>query len=180
MRIFTGKGDQGTTDLLGDRVSKDDPVIELLGTLDEASSAMGLARSAAKSPQTPTLLTEFQRDLYQIMAEVAFTNEMRPDAYHIGADRVSRLEDVTNAFAAEVDLPPQFILPGDTCAGATLDVARTVVRRAERRGVELVHAGRLSNGEVLRYLNRLSSFLFVAARAEDHLAGIESTRAKKS
>jgi cob(I)alamin adenosyltransferase len=180
MRFYTGKGDQGATDLLGDRVGKNDPVIELLGTLDEASSVMGLARSASASGRTAELLMEFQRDLYQIMAEVAFTDEIRPAAYNLSSERVSRIEEVTDAYSAEVDLPRQFILPGDTQAGATLDIARTVVRRAERRAVELMNADRLPNGEIIRYLNRLSSFLFIAARMEDHLAGVKSTRAKNT
>ena len=180
MRFYTGKGDQGTTDLLGARVGKDDPIIELIGSLDEATSSIGYARSIATSQELTDWLMETQRDLYLIMAELAFTDDIRPDAYHLAAERTSWLEQVTDEISGRVELPPHFILPGDTVPGAALDVARTVVRRAERRAVELAAASSGPNPEIVRYLNRLSSLLFIAARYEDHLAGIESTQAKKT
>jgi cob(I)alamin adenosyltransferase len=179
MRFYSGKGDQGTTDLLGDRVSKNDPIVELLGALDEASSGIGLGRATAMSCRLSGWLIEFQRDLYQVMAEIAFTDEIRPSAYRLSEVDTARLEAATDALGAEIVLPPHFILPGDTHAGATLDLARTVVRRAERRAVDLLEGGRLSNAEIVRYLNRLSSFLFIAARYEDHLAGVTPTKAKQ-
>jgi cob(I)alamin adenosyltransferase len=179
MRFYTGKGDQGTTDLLGDRVEKNDPIVEVLGTLDEATSFIGNARAHATSAELNGWLMETQHDLYRILAELAFTDEMRPDSFRFGADRVEWLEQTTDEIGSRVKLPPHFILPGDTVPGAALDVARTVVRRAERRAVDLLEIGRLPNQEIIRYLNRLSSLLFIAARYEDHLAGIESTKAKQ-
>lgn len=180
MRFYTRLGDQGTTDLLGDRVRKDDPRIELIGALDETTSSIGLARATAQSTETKTNLVEVQRDLYQIMAELAFVDELRPDAYQLKAERVDRLEELTDDLGARVDLPPQFILPGDTLPGAALDVARTVARRAERHAVNLATAGHLPNPEILRYLNRLSSLLFIAARFEEAQAGIIPLKAKQT
>ncbi len=178
VRLYSGKGDQGTTDLLGERVGKDDPRVVALGDLDEATSAIGLGRALAQTERTNDLLVTCQRDLYQIMAELAFTDELRPAAYSLSETRVQWLEEATDALSAEVALPPAFILPGDTVPGAALDVARTVVRRAEREAVVLSNAGQITNPQILRYLNRLSSLLFMLARFEDHAAGATPRRAK--
>ena len=178
MRLFTAKGDQGTTDLLGERVGKDDPRIVTLGALDETTSALGFARAVATADRTKELLIETQRDLYRIMAELAFTDDLRPAGMVLTEEPVRRLEDVTDALTAEVPLPPAFVLPGDTVAGAALDVARAVARRAEREAVALAHAAHLVNPQVLRYLNRLSSLLFILARFEDREAGVTPLRAK--
>jgi len=177
-RLYTGLGDSGSTDLLGERVAKDDPRIEILGDLDEATSAAGLGRALAQSERTKELIAEVQRDLYRIMAELAFTDELRPAEYHLATERVTWLETVTDEFTAALNLPPRFILPGDTVPGAALDVARTVVRRAERVAVALHHAGHVGNEQILRYLNRLSSLLFILARYEDHEAGVTPRPAK--
>ena len=167
MRIYTAKGDQGSTDLLGERVGKDDPRIDLLGALDESTSAIGLGRAHASIEAWREHLIQAQRDLYQVMAELAFTDELRPDTYRLPAERVTWLETSIAEVEATVTLPPQFVLPGDTVPGAALDVARTVVRRAERLAVRLDRAGGMPNPEILRYLNRLSTLLFIVARAED-------------
>ena len=179
MRYYTGKGDQGSTDLLGDRVGKNDPIVALLGDLDEATSSIGNGRAHATDDELNATLIEAQHDLYRIMAELAYTDELRPDTYRFGADRVAWLEKTTDAIGTRFELPPHFILPGDTIPGAALDMARTVARRAERTAVEVQAIGRLSNLEILRYLNRLSSLLFIAARYEDHLAGIQPTKARQ-
>ena len=178
MRIYTAKGDSGATDLLGERVGKDDPRIELLGALDESTSAIGLGRAHATLDAWREMLVEAQRDLYRIMAELAFVDELRPDAYRLPAERVAWVEASIATIEETVELPPQFVIPGDTVAGAALDVARTVVRRAERLAVRLDHAGQMPNPEILRYLNRLSSLLFIVARAED-LTGTEGPRLAK-
>jgi cob(I)alamin adenosyltransferase len=177
MRLYTGQGDSGSTDLLGARVEKDDPRIELLGTLDETTSSIGFARSLA-SKEIGAAAIDVQRDLYRIMAELAFTDELRPDHYHFAADRVAWLERLTDQIAEVVHLPPHFVVPGDTVAGAAFDVARTVARRAERQAVALNHTGTVSNLEILRYLNRLSSLLFIMARAEDAVSGEAPIKAK--
>jgi cob(I)alamin adenosyltransferase len=179
VRLYTGRGDQGDTDLLGDRVGKDDPRIEVIGALDEATSSVGLARALAATERAQVLLVEVQRDLYKIMAELAFTDELRPAGYVLAEERATWLEGATDELTAEVELSPHFILPGETVPGAALDVARTVARRAERGAVALHHAGLLGNLQILRYLNRLSSLLFILARFEERAAGATAPRAKE-
>jgi cob(I)alamin adenosyltransferase len=178
MKLYTRKGDAGQTDLLGERVSKNDPRIDLIGALDEATSSIGLARSMSTIPRLAEWLIESQRDLYKMMAELAFTDELRPDSFALGVDRVEWLEHLTDGLGDEVALAPHFIVPGDTVPGAALDVARTIVRRAERQAVDLAGPGHVSNDQILRYLNRLSSFLFIAARYEESAAGLVARKAK--
>ncbi|HUZ02113.1 MAG TPA: cob(I)yrinic acid a,c-diamide adenosyltransferase [Thermomicrobiaceae bacterium] len=176
--FYTRKGDEGYTDLLGGRVSKDAPRPETYGTLDEATSFIGLARALAGSPRTKQILVDVQRDLYLMMAELAFAPDMPQRRYHVTAEQVARIERETDQLSAEVPLPPHFVLPGDTVPGGVLDVARTVVRRAERLAVRLAHDGEIDNEQVLVYLNRLSSLLFILARFEDREAGVTPTPAK--
>jgi cob(I)alamin adenosyltransferase len=179
MRLFTGKGDQGKTDLLGDRVGKDDPRIGLIGALDESTSFIGFARALSGDTRTNEWAVEVQRDLYQIMAELAFIDELRPDAYVLKAERVTRLEELTDTLSAEIELPRQFIVPGETVAGGAFDVARTVIRRAEREAVALANGGTALNAEIVRYLNRLSSLLFMLARLAETTEGVAAPKAKE-
>jgi cob(I)alamin adenosyltransferase len=176
--FYTRKGDEGYTDLLGGRVPKYHDRPETYGTLDEATSVLGYARAIALSARTRQLLIEVQRDLYQMMAELAFTPELLRGKNRISAEHVTRIERETDQLSEEVALPPHFILPGDSASGAMLDVARTVVRRAERLAVRLRHDGEIENEQVLAYLNRLSSLLFILGRFEDHEAGVTPTKAK--
>lgn len=179
MKIYTARGDQGATDLLGERVDKDDWRIELLGSIDEATSSIGLGRSVATWKNANELLIATQRDLYQIMAELAFVNATRPDSLRFARERVDWLEVSIAVVQETVDPPREFVVPGDTVAGAALDVARTVVRRAERHAVALAKADVVSNPEIIRYLNRLSSLLFILARAED-LQRVDHVRLAKT
>lgn len=176
--FYTRKGDEGYTDLLGDRVPKYAPRPETYGTLDEATSFIGMARALATSERTKQILVDVQRDLYLMMAELAFTPEMTQKRYHMTAEHVARIEAETDQLSVEVPLPPQFILPGDTVPGSVLDVARAVIRRAERLAVKLAHDGEIDNEQILAYLNRLSSLLFILARFEDREAGVTPTKAK--
>jgi cob(I)alamin adenosyltransferase len=178
MRLYTGRGDGGETDLLGERVSKTDPRIEAIGALDEASSALGLARAAAREERTRADLVAVQRDLYKVMAELAFTTEQYPQRVELGADRVAWLSAETDALTREAPPPREFVLPGDTPQGAALDWARVIARRAERHVAAVAEAGHVRNAEVARYLNRLSSLLFALARWEEHQAGVGPLVAK--
>jgi cob(I)alamin adenosyltransferase len=178
MRFYTGLGDDGTTDLLGARVSKDDPRVDALGALDEATSAIGFARALATVERVREDLVQTQRDLYRIMAELAFTPDLRPAAYELDPDRVRWLETEADDLAETIELPREFVLPGESVPGGALDLARTVARRAERQVVALAHAGHEVNPTLLGYLNRLSSLFFIAARVEDHAAGAAPKRAK--
>lgn len=180
MPLYTRKGDDGTTGLLGeDRVSKDHPRIEALGALDEASAALGLARASCLAHQTPPILREIQRDLYKLMAEVAATPENADKFKGIDAGRVAWLEEQADSVHNMVGMPREFILPGDTPSGAALSLARAIIRRAERRVTELFTMEELSNPELLRYLNRLSSLCFALELLENQTAGRSTSLAKE-
>jgi cob(I)alamin adenosyltransferase len=174
-RFYTRKGDDGTTNLLGEgRLPKYHPRIEAIGTVDEASAAIGAARAICKSPGTNALLQTVQRDLYHIMAEIAATPENAARFRSIDAERVSWLEEQIDSFSSTSEFPKGFILPGDTQASGLLALARTVVRRAERRLAQMLDQAELDNRDLARYLNRLSSLCFALELEENRLAGIDS------
>ena len=160
--FYTRRGDDGTTGLLGEgRVKKFDPRMEALGSLDEASAALGLSRSLLTIPQLVEITKQVQRDLYKIMAEVAAEPKQAEKFRSLDGSQVNWLEEQTDAISAQITLPKEFILPGDTNAAGALSLARTIVRRAERRVVELSDSGLIQNDHLLAYINRLSSLLFV-------------------
>jgi cob(I)alamin adenosyltransferase len=170
--FYTKTGDDGYTGLLGEgRVPKHNPRIEAVGTLDEATAALGMARALCQAPQSAPLLLQVQRDLYGVMAEVAATPENADRFRTIDTLRLGWLEVQVDLLSSQVEMPREFILPGDSPAGAALALARTIVRRAERRVAALLHEGELENSELLRYLNRLSSLCFVLELLENKAAG---------
>ena len=180
MTFYTSKGDDGTTNLLGEgRVAKYHVRIEAVGTLDESTAALGLARAQCRDPQSRKILLDAQRDLYKLMAEVAATPENAEKFRFIDATRVAWLEGQTDALSRLVEMPKEFILPGDSVAGGALSLARAVIRRAERRVVELFDAEEIKNPELQRYLNRLSSLCFVLELLENKAAGNKTTLAKE-
>ncbi|MCL4505451.1 MAG: cob(I)yrinic acid a,c-diamide adenosyltransferase [Chloroflexi bacterium] len=171
-QLYTRTGDDGYTGLLGEgRVAKYMPQPEAYGTVDEASAAIGIARAASLDERTRQLLLTVQRDLYKLMAELAATQQTAERFRSIDEARVSWLEQQTDSITALVVLPHEFVIPGDTLPGAYMDLARAIVRRAERIVVHLLHDGIIDNVELVRYLNRLSSLLFVLALHENALAG---------
>lgn len=177
--FYTQTGDEGSTGLLGEgRVPKFDLRIEALGALDEATAALGLARASVNAPQITPLIVEVQRDLYKLMAEVGATPENAAKFRSIDEARVKWLETQTDAITSEVEVPHEFIIPGEVPSSAAMGLARTIVRRAERRVVELYHSGGLENLSLLAYLNRLSSLCFALELLENHQAG-QSTRMAK-
>src|SRR6478736_486323 len=153
-KLYTKRGDLGETDLLGERVTKDDPRIELIGELDETTSALGVARSLLDDDRISGIVIDIQRDLYRVMADLAFVTDTRPPGYETSAEWVERIEELTDQLTSEVELPRQFVLPGETQASAALDVARAVVRRAERQAVHLSRTKVITNEHVVGYLNR--------------------------
>lgn len=170
--FYTRTGDDGYTGLLGKgRVPKYHPLTEAIGTLDEANAVFGMARAACKTEQVADILLVIQRDLYNLMAEVSTSPENAARFRYINEERVIWLESKTEEVSALVELPNEFIVPGDTTAGAALDLARAVVRRAERRVAELVHNGKIENNHLLKYLNRLSSLCFVLELLENKTGG---------
>jgi cob(I)alamin adenosyltransferase len=179
VRIYTKKGDDGTTGLLfgGDRISKADLRTDAYGTTDEAVSALGLARASLGSATDRTearlaaLVLRLQRELFVVGAELA-THVDRRDRLTDGTTRVTEamvvaLEADIDELETMVEQPKEFVLPGESMTGAALDLARTTVRRAERRAVALAGSGELPESQVVPYLNRLADLLFVAARAAD-------------
>ncbi len=171
MKISTGKGDDGTTGLLfGGRVQKDDTGPEAYGTVDEAVSALGVARSLAEG-ETAERLLQIQRDLFVAGAELATAaanrRKLEPGATLVDADMVGRIEEWTEDLERSVDLPPEFIVPGGAPLAAALDMARAVIRRAERRVVSHLNSAGIEDSRVLVYLNRLADFVFLLARAEE-------------
>ncbi len=170
MRVYTRTGDDGTTGLFyGGRVSKSHLAPEAYGSVDEAVAALGLARALASgAPHVQALILRLQRELFVAGADLA-TNPQQRTKLKPGESLVT--EEMVSALEAEIDekvevhpLPDSFVVPGANPVSAALDVARTAVRRAERRAVELRGAGGTVTDEVLQYLNRLSDLLFVLAR----------------
>ena len=169
MKIYTRTGDDGSTGLLvGGRVSKADLRIAVCGALDELSCALGVARAARPSSTTDRALATIQRRLFELGADVAHpgapANRLEPSVIHWMESEIDRL-------SAELPALENFILPGGHGPGAHLHLARAVCRRAERETVRLAQNEQLpANGLV--FLNRLSDFLFVLARAANHRAGV--------
>lgn len=181
MHELAGSGDDGTTGLLGGgRAPKDDPRVEAFGTVDEASSALGLARSLSSHARVTSICEELQRGLYAVGAELGTNPEAGKTFVVTGTTEVTRLEVLMRELEAETSMPEGFILPGATPASAALDLARAITRRAERRCVTLLRSGELDNPDIGRWLNRLSLLLFVLGRYEESLAGRPAEPAKSS
>src|SRR5579872_4771263 len=162
---LAGTGDNGSTALLGGgRAPKDDLRIEAYGTVDEASSALGLARALALDERTKAICEELQRGLYRLGAELATNPEHAGRFGRLAPADVERLEELSSELEAVAPMPREFVLPGATPASAALDVARTVARRAERRVVSLAAAAGDVSPAARGWLNRLSLVLFVLAR----------------
>ena len=171
-KFYTQNSDDGYTGLLGEgRVAKHAPRLEAVGNVDEATAALGIVRAVSKHPLTAELVLIVQRDLYQLMAEVAATPDNALQFRKITSDKVSWLEEQTDRIGTMVSLPDDFIVPGDSLSGASMSLARTIVRRAERSIARLNHSGELENQQLLRYLNRLSSLCFVLELLENQAAG---------
>ena len=173
MKIYTRGGDDGTTGLwYGGRVAKSDPRPEAYGSVDEAGAALGLCRAAAGAdPDLHEDLLRLQTGLFVAGAELATAPEaasrLQAGISKVTAEMVEGLEDDIDRYMSQVDLPPKFVIPGGSELSARLDVARTVLRRAERRVVDLKLAGALADDTLLRYLNRASDAVWAMARYAD-------------
>jgi cob(I)alamin adenosyltransferase len=173
-RIYTRKGDDGTTTLwYGGRVPKTAARTEAYGSIDEAGAALGVARSLCgpDDAEMAADLLRLQRELFVAGAELATAPEAE-DRLEDGVSRVTdtmvdALEPLIDRYMDRVDLPPQFVIAGGTTLSAHLDVARTAIRRAERRVVALKDVDDLASTAVLRYINRASDLAFAMARAAD-------------
>lgn len=194
--MATGRGDDGTTGLLfgGERIRKDDLRTEAYGTLDEAVAALGLARAElAMKEQYGVLSSSFggladlilrlQRELFVAGAELATNPEAR-EKQRDGETRVSQamvesLDGVLREMEAAIELPREFVVPGETRVSATLELARTTVRRAERRAVTLAAGdAAIAGGNVIPYLNRLADLLWILARVAEQAEARSATVAR--
>ncbi len=194
--VATGRGDDGTTGLLfgGDRVRKDDLRTDAYGTLDESVAALGLARAELSMKEqygvlSPgfgslgDLILRLQRELFVAGAELATNPEAR-DKQRDGETRVSAamlegLETVLREMERGIELPREFVVPGETRVSASLELARTVVRRAERRAVTLAALDpALAAGQLLPYLNRLADLIWILARVAEQAEAREATTAR--
>ena len=182
--VATGRGDDGTTGLLfgGDRIFKDDPQTEAFGAIDEAVAALGLARAEAGHkaqsgtlPATiahlPTLILHLQRDLFVAGAELATTpgaeGRQKPGQTRVSVAMVDALDELLAEAEAAIEMPLEFVVPGETRLSAALELSRTIVRRAERRAVGLRRAEPRAGDQLVPYLNRLADLLWVLARAAE-------------
>jgi cob(I)alamin adenosyltransferase len=194
--VATTRGDDGTTGLLfgGARIAKDDPRAEAYGTVDEAVAALGLARAnlgakrrigtlAVPMGGLGDLILRFQRELFVVGAQLA-TNPEAWDRLEDGRTRVSEamvreLEDVLVEMERHIEMPREFVVAGETPTSAALELARTILRRAERRAVALDRDGLVPGKHLIPYLNRLADLLWVLARAAEQAESRAATPARR-
>jgi cob(I)alamin adenosyltransferase len=163
-RIYTRTGDDGTTDLIGrQRVPKDSPFIEAIGSLDELNAHFGVVRSYSLPDSVDSALQSVQEQLFIISTEIATPAETENKSAKIREEAIRNLEELIDTYDSSLVPLQNFILPGGAQAGAQLHLARTVARRAERQCVALSRSIKVDS-IILRYLNRLSDFCFVLAR----------------
>jgi cob(I)alamin adenosyltransferase len=169
--IYTRTGDDGTTGLFyGGRVRKDGAGPEAYGTVDEAVSALGVARASADGPMAQRIVA-VQRELFVVGAELATGTQNRAKlsdgVSRVTDDMVGSLEGRIDEVVAAAGLPSEFVVPGGNSTAAGLDLARSIVRRAERRAVTLFEDSGIDDSRVVVYLNRLADYLYVLARAAE-------------
>ena len=172
MKITTRTGDTGTTSLVDEekRVKKTSVRKVVNGTLDELNSFLGMARAFAQTGTIARTIFRIQEELFLIGTEVATTAEDLSQLEHrIGYKHVRRLESIMNRIEKKMEMPENFIIPGNTYSSASLDVARSVCRRLERAAVEAFDQGKIQNRFIMKYLNRLSDVLFTLARYAEFL-----------
>jgi cob(I)alamin adenosyltransferase len=185
IKVYTRTGDDGSTGLLyGGRTGKDDPGPASYGAVDEAVSALGLARAEVDpSSELHELLVRLQRELFVVGAELATApgnrRKLTPEVSLVTAEMVTSLEPIIDDVTTRFDPPQEFVLPGENRVAAALDFARAVARRAERQAVGATRAGWLgADSHVVPYLNRLADLVYTLARwQEGHFrAARERTR----
>jgi cob(I)alamin adenosyltransferase len=174
MKVYTRTGDDGTTGLLyGGRVGKDDVGPEAYGAVDEAVSALGLARAETEAgSELHELLVRLQRELFVVGAELATAPEnrtkLRPETSLVTTEMVTRLEPIIDDITSRFEAPKEFVLPGQNRVAAALDFARTVIRRAERVSVAATRVGWLgADSQVVPYLNRLADLVYTLSRWQE-------------
>lgn len=171
-KLYTRTGDEGSTSLLGPgRVSKADARVDTYGSVDELNAALGWAETVVEVEDIRSALTVVQEDLFAIGAHLATPPGRSPKLPPLPVERIAEIESWIDATEQEAGELTAFILPGGSAGGAALHVARTVCRRAERRVVDLSSRSSVDRS-IIVYLNRLSDWLFAAARLANHRAGV--------
>jgi cob(I)alamin adenosyltransferase len=196
--VATGRGDDGTTALLfgGDRVNKDNLRTEAYGAVDEAVAALGLARAELsvmrqdgvldgnpRLARLNDLVLRIQRELFIVGAELATNPEARGKARdgitRVSAEMVDGMDDLLQEVEAQITLPQEFVVPGETRLSAAMELGRTILRRAERRAVTLsLQDPGLADSRLLPYLNRLADLLWVLARFAEQAEAHDATAAR--
>jgi len=193
--VATGRGDDGSTGLLfgGERIAKDDPRTEAYGSIDEAVAALGLARAElgakARYGTVPgplgglaDLVLRIQRELFVAGAELATTPEawdrLREGETRVSAEMLTGIDALLAEVETAIEMPREFVVPGETRTSAALELARTILRRAERRVVTLDRAGMVPGRYLLPYLNRLADLVWVLARAAEQAEARVATPAR--
>jgi cob(I)alamin adenosyltransferase len=179
MRIYTKKGDDGSTGLLyGGRVSKDDIRTDVYGTIDETVSALGIARAGGLVERVEEIVIRLQREMFVAGAHLATAesnqSKLKPGVSRVTSAMTDQVERDVDELTTEHPLPQEFILPGGTSGSAGLDLARSTIRRAERRAVTMDREGIMPDPEILRWLNRVSDLLFVLARYQEAASGVRA------
>jgi cob(I)alamin adenosyltransferase len=170
--FYTAKGDSGHTGFLGKgRISKSSARIEAVGSVDEANAILGLARSLVESEEAQSILLQIQKKLYILMTEVSAIPDEDDQFNKITQNDVNWVESQIDHLEQKVTLPREFIIPGETCTGGVLAVARTIIRRAERRIIAYLNECDLQRTYLLSFINRLSSLIFILEAAEDSRGG---------
>lgn len=180
-KIFTGLGDEGRTGLLGEgHFNKSDLRFEVLGSLDELSALTGVTKTYISNPGIKEQLGEIQRCFYRVMAEISIIDPQKIKVNGITIEDIEYLDNQIQMMAEPLEMPPGFLLPGDSILTAQIDLTRAVTRRVERRITELYFQGGFGNKTILQFINRLSSYFFVLEIKMLHDEGIVSpTLAKK-
>ena len=183
--LYTRTGDSGETGLLyGGRVSKNDPRVEAYGAVDDAISAMGLARSYTSDEFVKTLIMKLQKELFVVGSELATSSESYEKFLEhfspVNKEMVINLEKVLDELMEIVKLPPNFIVPGSSPTSAAIDLGRSIIRRAERCVVTLKQQNQVFNDQIIIYLNRLADVLFILARYQDRELDFEVVTGENS
>lgn len=161
MWFFTGKGDSGESNLFnGSRLPKSEEIFDLIGALDEATATIGLCISLAQENRLKILLIEIQDDLSKLMGMIAGADENAVSSCFDLEDALEKTEKLIQEFGKNLDNPNAFIYSGKSTLGASLDISRTIIRRAEREAVRVLKKSP-GNKNVLAYINRLSSLFFI-------------------
>ena len=178
VKIYTKSGDKGETNLLfGGRTSKSDLRVETYGTVDEAVSSLGLAKSLTSNNEIKLIIEDLQQSLFIIAAELATSpnnkKKLKNEVKSITKNMVSNLESLIDNINEKINLGKNFIMPGTSVTSSAIDVSRTIVRRLERRVVKLIELDTSINSNIIPYINRTSDLLFILGRLEDKDKGIK-------